>query len=636
MGEGEERHLLAMAQAVAHRGPDGEGFYFDQAAGVGLVHRRLSIIDPSDAGSQPMVSCSGRYRVVFNGEIYNFQELAQDLAHAGYHFNPCSDTAVLGPLYDRYGMQSFSKLNGIFTFAIWDAREKELIVVRDAFGVKPLYYSEAGRTLAFASELKALLSFASTGWRVDETAMLDYLVRLWSPGQRTPSRDVNKLLPGHYIRARRGRVEIIQWYSPPLASRGIHWGRRKPCDAILTSFDHAVSSQCISDVPIGAFLSGGVDSSAIVASMVATGNRPERAYCIGFDGPSMKDEGFGDDVSHARGLAHALGIHLTEIHVGEPEPAELIGLPLMLDEPQADPAALYVASIAKAARKDGIKVLLGGAGGDDIFSGYRRHKLAALRSMLGPLSSMVPASYLARLTGVAPFRRRLAKLGYVLQGNDNEFLMKAFEFNRRDKALALLSRDAVAEISRSGGGYLEEAAALSRGSSLLDRMLHLELHGFLPDHNLNYTDKAAMAHGVEVRVPFLDTQLVELASGLPWQLKTRGFDEKWIFKRAMANRLPRSILQRKKTGFGAPVRTWFNRGKIRELAADVFASQRFRDRGLFVPEAAQRALRQLQSPGQDGAYLVLAVMMVEFWMQHFIDGRLTPPASASQPLISVP
>ncbi|HZV20198.1 MAG TPA: asparagine synthase (glutamine-hydrolyzing), partial [Hyphomicrobiales bacterium] len=396
LGLGSPGNLEAMAAAMAHRGPDGEGFFSDPSAAIGLAHRRLSIIDPTAAAAQPMVSCGGRYRVVFNGEIYNFREIARELIAAGYEFNVNSDTAVLGPLYDRYETQAFGRLNGIFAIAIWDANRRELVVARDGFGVKPLYYAKARGLFAFASELKALLTFPSIAGKLDVAALLDYLVNLWSPGCSTPFQNIHKLLPGHFIRARLDAFEIVRWYAPPLGRSEL--SRRNDIGSIgqnlRDAFDRAVTRQCLSDVPIGAFLSGGVDSSAVVASMVKSANPPKRTYCIAFDGPSMLDEGFGDDFAHARMLADRLSVPLTKIAVQEPGAEELASLPFMLDEPQADPAALYVAAIAKAARRDGIKVLLAGTGGDDILSGYRRHRLAALRDRLAAWRILIPAGVL--------------------------------------------------------------------------------------------------------------------------------------------------------------------------------------------------------------------------------------------------
>jgi asparagine synthase (glutamine-hydrolysing) len=360
--------------------------------------------------------------------------------------------------------------------------------------------------------------------------------------------------------------------------------------------------------------------------MVASGHRPRQTYCVGFSGGDrLADEGFSDDLQYARQVAASLQVPLTPIEVLPPVASDIENLVYMLDEPQADPAPLFVAAIAKAARADGIKVLLGGAGGDDIFSGYRRHKAAAARARIGPALGLLTHPVVGRLSGhmSKPLRRRFDKLQYMFDGSDEEFLLRAFEFNPQGSALAVLSADVRAAIVGGEPGWLQEACAKSRGQPLVERMLDLELHGFLPDHNLNYTDKASMAHGVEVRVPFLDKRLLAFARTVPWQFKTGLRDEKVILKQAVSTRLPPGILTRKKTGFGAPMRAWIA-GPMRGLAEDVFASSSFATRGLFDVAATRRLLADTISGRQDGAYLVLAVIMTELWLRRF-----TAPANGA-------
>lgn len=620
--------LRGMTAAILHRGPDGEGFWTDAAAGIGLAHRRLSIIDPTAAAAQPMASCGGRYQVIFNGEIYNFRALGEDLRLHGYSFNANSDTAIIGPLYDRHGAAMLTKLNGIFAFALWDREKQELFVARDRFGVKPLYYVKlAGGGLAFASELKALISVPNVDAGLDFKALSDYLTYLWSPGERTLLRAVRKLPPGHFFRAGGSTLGITRWHEQP-ASDTATIGRSNARDLVPRLgrlIDQVVGDQCISDVPIGAFLSGGVDSSAVVASMVATGHTPRQTYCIGFEGEGMAKEGFDDDLVHAQEVARRLGVPLTPVIVDPPDGDDLETLVYMLDEPEADPAALYLAAITEAARADGVKVLLGGVGGDDVFSGYRRHKAAALRARI-PAGMEQFFRFLldaAATIGAGPFQRRVGKLSYMLGGSDDAFLLKAFEFNPRSAATECLHGNVQARLTEGAADWLEAACERSQGRPLVDRMLDLEMHGFLPDHNLNYTDKAGMVHGVEVRVPLLDQRLVDFAGAVPWRLKTTLTEEKWIFRQAVADRLPRSVLTRKKTGFGGPVRLWVV-GPLRGVIESVILSRSFRERGLFDQAAVKRVLDDTIEGRRDGAYLVLAITLVELWLRQFLDQKTRP------------
>jgi asparagine synthase (glutamine-hydrolysing) len=622
LGAWPEQLLAPMAAALRHRGPDGEGIWWSEQDEIGLAHRRLAIIDCSDNAAQPMVSCSGRYHVVFNGEIYNFRALAAELRNHGYEFNEHSDTAVLGPLYDLHGPGMLRRLNGIFAFALWDAKKKRLFAARDGVGVKPFYYAKTSRGLAFASELKALMLLPDLDHATDKAALCDYLVHLWSPGQRTMLQHVKKLLPGHYLIAERGKTtENHKWYFPEIAAaKSSFTGPTNLANAgaeLLALLDAVVADQCVADVPIGAFLSGGIDSSAIVAAMLATGNRPAKAYCVGYSGPSLSGEGFEDDLPYARAFAASLGVPLEPIIVGSIDGSDLERLVYDLEEPQADPAPIYVKAISEAARTDGIKVLMSGAGGDDVFSGYRRHAAAALRAWTGRLGKST--SQILSLTGrmvSSPARRRLDRIGYMLQGSDEQFLLRAFEFTSSDLVGSCVAEDVRRARTCADPNRLELAMIASRGTHLVDRMLSMELAGFLPDHNLNYTDKAAMAAGVEVRVPFLDDRILSFASGLPPNFKVRRGHTKWLLRRALKRRLPKAILQRSKTGFGAPVRLWV-RGSLREAIEDILSSESFRSRGLFEPEGVRGLAADTFAGRRDGAYLLLAIIMVELWLRQF-------------------
>jgi asparagine synthase (glutamine-hydrolysing) len=617
VGRANLRLLKAMADAIAHRGPDGSGLWHDEDAEAALAHRRLAIIDLSDAAAQPMVGVEGRYQVVFNGEIYNYRELGVSLRARGYRFNPNSDTAILAPLYDLFGAQMVERLNGIFAFAIWDSQTRTLFLARDHVGAKPLYYTRQPGRFAFASEIKALAAIPDLDRSLDEAAIYDYLEKLWCPGEGTPFRAVRKLPPSHTMLVQNGKVDITAW-APVIGSLP-----RAPTDVasakstLLELLDTAVSDQCLSDVPIGAFLSGGVDSTAIVASMVKTGHIPTRTYCIAFEGTGTQDEDFGQDLRYAKMAADALGVPLTPMWMTTPKVEDFARLAWVLDEPQADPAPLFVETISAQARADGVKVLLSGTGGDDIFSGYRRHVAASMRSRAGALRAafnLIPNFHRSSTLG-----RRLGLLKELMNGDDESFLARCFAFNAPQLALGCLTPSARAAVTAQPNAFWAQALAERPNDPLTARVIRLERYGFLPDHNLNYTDKASMAHGVEVRVPLLDPRLIAFADSLPLNWKVHGLEPKWLLKRSLETRVPRPILTRSKTGFGGPVRSWIN-GHLSPALRDLISSGSFRSRGIFDPAGVERARVATASGAADGSYLLLAVMMVEFWLDQFASG----------------
>jgi asparagine synthase (glutamine-hydrolysing) len=619
LGYRDNELTTAMSDAVTHRGPDGSGQWADDEARISLAHRRLAIIDLSAAAAQPMSGVGGRYQVVFNGEIYNFVALASDLRARGYSFNQNSDTAILAPLYDLYGAAMLSRLNGIFAFAIWDQQDRELFLARDHIGAKPLYYTQERGRFAFASELKALALIPDLDRSLDETAILHYLHKLWSPGERTPFRAVKKMPAGHWMRVRLcdSGVEINKHsWSCEFGAKSTSTARAHDTKSeLLRLLDEVVSDQCLSDVPLGAFLSGGVDSTALVASMVKTGHRPAQTYCIGFEGDETEQEGFGNDLVYAKIAAECLSVPLTQMWMPTPGADDFERLAYTLDEPQADPAPLYVGAISEAARADGVTVLLSGAGGDDIFSGYRRHVAAALRDRLGPARSVL--GLIPEISRSDAVGRRIGRLKDLMRGDDETFLEASASFNARDLARACLTEETLQAADRDPNRFWEMALTELRGAPLAARSIRLERHGFLPEHNLNYTDKASMAHGVEVRVPFLDPRMIGFADALPLDVKVRGLEPKWVLKRALETRVPKVITRRKKTGFGGPVRAWMN-GPLAPALSDIMASASFREGGVFDPVGVERVRAATASGKVDGSYVLLAVMMIEFWMKAFL------------------
>jgi asparagine synthase (glutamine-hydrolysing) len=618
------REALSLGlRSIRHRGPDDSGIFLSGDAAIGLGHARLSIIDLSPLGHQPMADDTGTVQLVFNGEIYNYRELRRELESKGHAFKGTSDTEVLLHLYLDEGRAMLSRLNGIFALAIWDARARKLLLARDALGVKPLYFSESASGFAFCSEVKGLLQLVPDVRRLDEVALHRYLTFLWCPGDGTPLEGVRKALPGEFIEVASGRiVRRDHWYRLPMF-RGIRQDLEEQ-DAIRGTEEAlrtAVHRQMVADVPVGAFLSGGLDSSAVVA--FAREVNPD-IRCFTIEQAGGKDEGQADDLPYARRVAEHLGVPIDVVRI---DPDRMAGdLELMvwqLDEPLADPATLNVLYISQLAREQGIKVLLSGAGGDDLFTGYRRHR--ALQSEY--LWSWLPFPALAALETTAsrldqrrPTGRRVAKIFKGASLDGDERIASYFEWVRSTDLFALYTpafRERVGTAS-AAGPMLDFLSPLPRRVRRLNRMLALEQRFFLADHNLNYTDKMSMAVGVEARVPFLDLDLVDFAERIPGSMRQRGAEGKWVLKRAMEPYLPRDVIYRPKSGFTAPLRRWL-REDLRPLVSDVLGRDSLKRRGMFRPEAVA-ALIQANLEGRvDANYTIFSLLCIELWCRTYID-----------------
>ena len=625
-----DRDLLpAMSRLLAHRGPDGHGEFTDPEHGIGLAHRRLAVIDPTPAGRQPMELSDAALCVTYNGEIYNYRELAAELAGQGHRLRGRSDTEVLLHLYRRHGLDMFGRINGIYAFALWDAGRRSLLLARDGVGVKPLYYCETPAGVLFASEIKALLACAAVPRELDPRALDEHLTFLWTAAPRTILQAVRKLPPGCAMLVREGRV-VRRWrhYDLPYEGARSAASGGELAAELRGRLQQAVTRQLVSDVPLGAFLSGGLDSSSVVAMMrrAQPGRRPV-CYTIGFG-----DDGSGDidgspaDLPYARRVARHLDADLREIVVGPEIIEQLEQVLYHLDEPQADPAPINALLIAQRARADGIPVLLSGAGGDDLFSGYRRHLAVRLRGLAPPLPGPLRAALASwarsdRLAGRAPRRVRRALVRADLRGDAWLMSLLAWSLARERRPLfsPALQRelDGRDEFESLAGSL----AAIPRERDPLNRLLYLEGRHFLADHNLNYTDKMGMAAGVEVRVPLLDTGLIDFAARIPPRLKQRGLQGKYILKRAMEPLLPREVVYRPKTGFGAPLRRWMRR-ELRSMVDDVLSEDALRRRGLFDPAAVRALIRRDRAGQVDGAYLVFSVLCVELWCRLFVDRRV--------------
>lgn len=629
-GQFDESLLARMSDRIAHRGPDDQGTYFDALNRLGLAHRRLSIIDTSSAGHQPMSDATRSVTIVFNGEIYNYRELRAELIRKGVQFKGHSDTEVLLYQYLENGEQFLTKLNGIYAFALWDHRTGQLLVARDGLGVKPLYYHLDQRGFLFASELKALLRCETVSRELNPAALLHHLTLMWCPAPHSILLGVRKLEPGEALLVREGRI-VKRWfhYSLPAVATDSSISAAGAVSDVRNLLRQAVERQMVSDVPVGAFLSGGLDSSAVVACAAKlSSSQPFECFTIRYNNSQAREDGIVDDLPYARQVASHLGVRLHEVEVDESMGDVLPKMIYHLDEPQGDLAPLNALFIAQQARTLGIKVLLSGAGGDDIFSGYRRHQALdmerywiwlpeQLRSALARTSAHLPAAW--------PLGRRVAKAFAKAQMPADQRMLHYF--NWLDPALAngLLSNDLRLALARQQDTHPMHAAlaALPSTAPPLSRALFLESRYFLPDHNLNYTDKVSMAAGVEVRVPLLDRDLVHYAFSLPSEYKQRGPIGKWVLKEAMRGILPDNILHRPKTGFSVPLRKWM-RGSLGSLFANLTCETTIRHRGLF-DAGAVRKLKELNDDGIiDASYSILALGNIELWCRLFLDSTSAP------------
>ena len=610
--------LHSACSALAHRGPDDSGVFYDQSHGIGLAHTRLAILDVSPLGHQPMVSADGRLQLVFNGEIYNFQELRLQLIASGVEFRGHSDTEVLLALWQERGAACLAQLNGMFAFAVWDSLQRELVVVRDPSGIKPLFWAQLPQGLIFASEAKALAPLLPPVHELQADPLLRQLTYLWCPGPGTLHPLIQCLEPGSLLRCKPGEPAVpSRWCAPIPPSRPQLSHPHAATQATLAYLRTAVHRQMVADVPLGAFLSGGLDSSAVVA---LARERDPQLQCFTIVNPGAAEAGFADDLPYARRVASHLGVNLTEVEIQPSDlAADLRWLLAQLDAPVADPAPLNVVHICRAARSHGIKVLLSGAGGDDLFTGYRRHMALQSERLWGwwphPLRRGLRLAS-SRLSLRSPLGRRLARSFELADADPEQRLIHYFRWGTPARLRQLLSEPLQRQLhDPTASAPLQDwLAQLPRGLSRLQQMLALEQRFFLADHNLHYTDAMSMAAGVEVRVPFLDPELLALSWQLPDRFKQRGRCGKWVLKQAMADLLPHEVIHRPKTGFGAPLRRWLQ-FDLNEFVAETLSPARLAAGGLFSPTAVQQLLNDQLSGRLDASYTIWSLLCISLWWE---------------------
>lgn len=620
-----ETLIPAMLDKIRHRGPDDSGVFIAQNSKIGLGHVRLSIIDLSADGHQPMTNENGSIKLVFNGEIYNYLELREQLEKAGHRFFSKTDSEVLIHGYEEYGTKLLSKLNGIFAFAIYDADRQRIFIAKDQLGVKPLYYAKTDDGILFASEFKALTACEKLGNQLDYECVNQHMAYVWSPSPLTMLKNVRKLGPGEAMIISDGKIELQwKWYQLPYNGNYSTKNADALAKELAEKLELAVKRQLMADVPLGAFLSGGLDSSAIVAMMrKLQPDKPIKCYSIGFDEAKTMDDG-PKDLPYAEKVAKHLNVDLTTIVVSPDDLIKRIEeLIYCLDEPLADPAPINAMFIAERARRDGIKVLMSGAGGDDIFSGYRRH--LALRtegcwSWLPLTARKGLKRFVANHADSRnPWLRRLKKLfgNADLSGEDR--IAAYYQWSSDETRERLFASDKKAEaFARPTSSYLLEALkAISPQTEPIDKMLFLDSAFFLPDHNLNYTDKTCMKYGVEARVPLLDVDLVKFAAQIPTKYKQTFTCGKYIFKKAMEPYLPHDVIYRPKTGFGAPLRQWVL-NDLKDYISQQLSADSLAKTGIFDYAAVKQLIEDNQQGRVDGSFTIFSVLCVQLWCKQFL------------------
>lgn len=613
--------LHAMASAIAHRGPDDEAAIFFPP--IGFAHRRLSVIDPTPHGRQPMQR--GRLTLTYNGEIYNYREVRAELQSLGVEFKTATDTEVLLAAWERWGQTALDRMNGMFAFAMWDSRDRTLWLARDRLGKKPLYYASHEGLLLFGSEIKAILSWPSFRAEADLEAIHHYLSLQYVPAPMTAFKGVRALPPATLMAVADGREATLRkyWRPPaPQARQALSAAKTAEAeDELRALLRTAVQRRMVADVPVGAFLSGGVDSSAVVTQMAALQNTPIRTFSIGFDEPDF------DERSHARVVAAQVGAEHHEEVVRPDAAAILPELAWHYDQPFADPSAVPTYYVSRLARQF-VTVTLTGDGGDELFMGYERYRdCDAVDRLLSRLPKAAIAAARAASNRMPPFlarRRPFRGLQWRLQQigatRAERYEHAIMYFSEREKAdgygealKPFLRRSTLALLAP----YLDAAPTSVSGAAWAD------LHTYLPDDLLVKVDVASMAFGLESRAPFLDFEFVEWACRLPEQSKTQNGDLKILLRNALRAQLPAKILDRPKMGFGVPIERWF-REDLRELAADTLGSSAAKSRGLFRQDHALTLLAQHTSGRRLHHTRLWALLMLELWFQTWIDG---PPAS---------
>jgi asparagine synthase (glutamine-hydrolysing) len=627
--------VTRMTRALAHRGPDDEGIWLDQDAAIAIGHRRLSIIDLSPAGHQPMHSPAGRFVITFNGEIYNYGDLRDELQTQGLaSWRGHSDTEVLLAGFEEWGIKAtLKRAVGMFALAVWDKHDRALMLARDRLGEKPLYYGRQrpGGPFLFASELKALLQHPEFDAEVDREALSLFVRYLAVPEPISIYRGIAKLLPGTLLTVRDGADPIVEhyWSGAEVAKAGIanpiDLNAETAADEFERILDRAVGRQMMSDVPLGAFLSGGVDSSSVVAVMQKLSSRPVKTFTVGFHEKAY------NEAEHAKAVARHLRTDHTELYVTPEQAMDVIPrLPAMYDEPFADSSQIPTYLIAALARQQ-VTVALSGDGGDELFGGYERYRLTAglwskiagipmpLRAGAARALTLMPAAAWTRLgdasAGLLPPAMRMHRLGDKVHKGASMLCSDTFD-DLYDQMLSLW-RDQAALVVGAPPSAAQPVSPALDGVGGVERMMAQDMLGYLTNDILAKVDRAAMAVSLETRVPLLDPEVVEFAWRLPLDFKIRGGVTKWLLRQVLCRHVPATLIERPKMGFGVPLDTWL-RGPLRDWAEALLDERRLRDEGFFRPEEIRKAWDG-QLRGQPNAGKLWTILMFQSWLENRND-----------------
>ena len=605
-----------MCEVIRHRGPDDEGIHVEP--GVGLGMRRLSIIDLA-GGRQPIHNETSTVWVVFNGEIYNYQALRAELEARGHRFATSSDTESIVHAYEEWGEAAFARLRGMFGIALWDQEARTLLLARDRAGQKPLHYAERGGRLYFGSEIKSLLAAGAVEPKLDLAALDHYLAFLYTPRDASIFDGVRKLPPGHFLRWRDGRADVVRYWE--IAAEETFTGTEADATEQLRGvLRDAVASHMMSDVPLGAFLSGGVDSSAVVGMMAQASARPVKTFSIGFDDPAF------DELEHARTVARHFGTDHHEFVVKPDGLSILDDLISHFDEPFADSSAIPTWYVSEIARRH-VTVVLSGDGGDELFGGYDRYlphprvaRFDQARLPGGRTAAALLWPLLPHGTRGKNFLRHVAKdaAGRYLDS------ITLFQPDERAALYADGARAAVtARSEETLWRHFDRFAALPHDS----RMMRFDFETYLPEDVLTKVDRMSMAHSIESRVPLLDNVVIDFAATLPARFKIQHGRRKHVLKEALRPLLPAGILDRRKQGFGVPLGTWF-RGGLTDLFADVLDSPRARQRGYFEPAFVSRLVKEHLAGQRDHTHRLWQLTVFELWHRQYLDTAVVAPAAA--------